>query len=177
VFILGVKLNMRWFRKSWVIPIFILIVLQGQSWSEDIKQNYTVQTDFSCGGVDVKVITHCIYREALPPFCVADNQYIIIGKKKINSTSPKIKSERFLLLNIDPKTRKLIKGERILPYVITHITCYKSPTGKWFVMFDYYRGGNCPECEYFEVYDMNGKKYNIGVLENSIEIDEKHIEY
>ncbi len=168
---------MRWFRKSWVIPIFILIVLQGQSWGENIKQNYTVQTDFSCGGVDVKVITHCIYREALPPFCVADNQYIIIGKKKINSTSPKIKSERFPLLNIDPETRKLIKGKKILPYVITGITCYKSSTGKWFVELDYYRGGNCPECEYFEVYDMNGKKYNIGVLRNLIEIDKKDIEY
>jgi hypothetical protein len=169
---------MRWFRKFWVVLIFVVVLLQEQSWSEDNRRDYTVQTDFSCGGVDVKVITHCIYKEDLPPYCIADSQYIIIGGKKINSTSPKIKSEKIPLLNIDPEIRNLTKGKRILPYVITEITCYKSSTGKWFVGLYYYRGGNCPECEYFEVYDMNGKKVSeMKVLKNLIEINKKSIDY
>jgi hypothetical protein len=168
---------MKKLRAFWIILIFLLIVLQKQSWSENIKQNCTVQTDFSCGEANIKVITHCIYREDLPPFCVADNQYIIIGKKKISSTSLKIKSERFPLLNIDPEKRKLMKGKKILPYIIVEITCYKNPANKWFVEFDYYRGGNCPECEYFELYDTNGRKYNTTIPKNLIEIDKKDIEY
>jgi hypothetical protein len=167
--------SMRWFRKFWVVLIFVLAVLLRQSWSKDNRRDYAVQTDFSCGGVDVKVITHCIYREDLPPFCMADNQYIIIGGKKINSISPKIKSERFPLLNIDPKTRKLIKGKRILPYVIAEITCYKSSTGKLFVELYYYCGGNYPEYEYFEVYDMKRKK--VSGMKNLIEINKKSIDY
>jgi hypothetical protein len=125
---------MRWFRKSWVISIFILIVLQGQSWSEDIKQNYTVQTDFSCGGVDVKVITHCIYKEEPYLPCLSDSQYIIIGNKKIVSSSTLLK----------------------LGHSISEITCYKSKDNKWFIELYYSNLGNCSACEYYELYDING---------------------
>jgi hypothetical protein len=116
---------MRWFRKFWVVLIFVLVLLQGQSWSEDNRRDYTVQTDFSCGGVDVKVITHCIYKEEPLP-CLSDNQNIIIGNKKIVSSSTLLK----------------------LDHSISEIACYKSNNNEWFIELYYSNLGNCPVCEY-----------------------------
>ena len=125
---------MRWFRKFWVVLIFVLVLLQGQSWSEDNRRDYTVQTDFSCGGVDVKVITHCIYKEKDLPCLLSDYQNIIIGNKKIVSSSTLLK----------------------LDHLISEITCYKSKDNKWFIELYYSNLGNCSTCEYYELYDING---------------------
>ncbi|EEP61457.1 hypothetical protein [Sulfurihydrogenibium yellowstonense] len=131
---LDIAYRLKKFKNFWVISIFILIVLQGQSWGENIKQNYTVQTDFSCGGVDVKVITHCIYKEKPYLPCLSDSQYIIIRSKKIVSSSTLLK----------------------LDHSISEITCYKSKNNKWFIELYYSNLGNCSACEYYELYDING---------------------
>ena len=125
---------MRWFRKFWVVLVFVLVILQEQSWSEDNRRDYTVQTDFSCGGVDVKVITHCIYKEKEYLPCLSDYQNIIIGNKKIVSSSTLLK----------------------LDHLISEIACYKSNNNKWFIELYYSNLGNCPMCEYYELYDVNG---------------------
>jgi len=124
---------MRWFRKFWVVLVFVVVLLQEQSWSEDNRRDYTVQTDFSCGGVDVKVITHCIYKEEPLP-CLSDNQNIIIGNKKIVSSSTLLK----------------------LDHSIYEIACYKSNNNEWFIELYYSNLGNCPVCEYYELYNVNG---------------------
>jgi hypothetical protein len=147
---------MRWFRKFWVVPVFVLVLLQGQSWSEENRRDYTVQTDFNCGGVDVKVITHCIYKEEPLP-CLSDNQNIIIGNKKIVSSSTLLK----------------------LDHSISEITCYKSKNNEWFIELYYSNLGNCPACEYYELYDINGnlvatdrKKFRVIYKHGSIKVIE-----
>jgi hypothetical protein len=73
---------MRWFRKFWVVLIFVVIVLQEQSWSEDHRRDYTVQIDFSCGGVDVKVITHCIYKKKNIHLACQITKILLSGTRK-----------------------------------------------------------------------------------------------
>jgi hypothetical protein len=154
---LDIAYRLKKFRKFWLIPIFILIVLQSQSWSKDNRQDYTVQTDFSCGGVDVKVITHCIYKEEPYLPCLSDSQYIIIGSKKIVSSSTLLK----------------------LDYSISEITCYKSKDNKWFIELYYSNLGNCSSCEYYELYDINGnlvatdrKKFRVIYKHDSVKVIE-----
>jgi hypothetical protein len=124
---------MKKIKNFWIISTFILIVLQNQSWSKDNKQNYTVQTDFSCGETNIKVITHCIRKEEPLP-CLSDSQYVIIGNKKIISSSTSLK----------------------LDHSISEIACYKSKNNEWFIELYYATLGNCSVCEYYELYDING---------------------
>jgi hypothetical protein len=125
--------SMRWFRKFGIVLISVLAVLLRQSWSEDNRRDYTVQTDFSCGRVDVKVITHCTYKEGSLP-CLSDSQYVVIGNKKIVSSSTLLK----------------------LDHTISEIACYKSKNNEWFIELYYANLGNCSVCEYYELYDING---------------------
>lgn len=37
------------------------------------------------------------------------------------------------------------------------LTCVKSPSGERHVVAEMFNGGNCPECEWVEVYDWDGK--------------------
>jgi len=127
------EIGIRLFRKFGIVLISVLVVLQEQSWSEDHRRDYTVQADFSCGGVDVKVIKHCIYKEGSLP-CLSDNQYVIIGNKKIVSSSTLLK----------------------LGHSISEIACYKSKNNEWFIELYYANLGNCSVCEYYELYDING---------------------
>jgi len=75
------EIGIRLFRKFGIVLISVFVVLQEQSWSEDHRRDYTVQADFSCGGVDVKVITHCIYKEGLYLACLITNMLLSQTRK------------------------------------------------------------------------------------------------
>jgi hypothetical protein len=46
-------MDMRWFRKFWVVLIFVLVLLQGQSWSEE----RVIEEKFSCGPIKITVVS------------------------------------------------------------------------------------------------------------------------
>ena len=162
-----------------VLVIILTLFITGSVWTEEKEEKreiteeiitknnheYDTKTNFACGNVDITVITHCIYEEALPPFCVSDKQFILLKLndivKKINSSSPKYEGEKYTFLK-----KELVKNKKILQYLITQINCYKSRSGKWYIEFEYYRGGNCEQCEYYELYDMYGNL--IGVDKDKI---------
>jgi NAD+--asparagine ADP-ribosyltransferase len=43
-----------------------------------------------------------------------------------------------------------------LDHSISKITCYKSKNNEWFIELYYSNLGNCPACEYYELYNFIG---------------------
>ncbi|SHK49783.1 hypothetical protein [Thermocrinis minervae] len=126
---------------------------------ESVGENTEHLTEFICGNAIVKVLTHCVYCEDLPPFCVSDKQYIVLKnilsdrKQILLSSSPTYAGEKYAFLN-----KEKVKGKRILQYLIVEVSCYKAKTdNKYYIELSYYNGGNCEQCEYFELYNDEGK--------------------
>jgi hypothetical protein len=73
---------MRWFRKFWVVLIFILVVLQGQGFSEE----KLIEEKFSCGPIKITVVSKIepvnSTKEILKNTFLVTEQMIIIDNKK-----------------------------------------------------------------------------------------------
>lgn len=148
--------------KMWLpIIVWLLILIIGgyRVTYANLESNYdyTLKTEFTCGHINVEVNTHCIYEEDLPPFCISDKQLIFLktngNVKQIVSSSPRYKGEKNIFLD-----KEKVTGKEILQYLIATINCYKSKfDNRWYIEFVYYRGGNCEQCEYYELYNEKGQ--------------------
>lgn len=152
-------------RKVGEVLAFIILLFLNFSnplYAETIKpaeKNTEHSTEFICGNAVVKVLTRCVYCEDLPPYCVSDKQYIVLknilsGREQILlSSSPTYAGEEYTFLD-----KEKVKGKRILQYLIVEINCYKSKTdNKYYIELSYFNGGNCEQCEYYELYNDEGK--------------------
>ena len=159
--------HIKWL-KSFLIIIFVFVI-GGTGWaeSEDSKYVKWYKTPIRYKYISIEVITKCLggvvnwsYH-----YCPIDEQKIIFEnnrkniKKEINSSSPK----DYLTLDefesfLDEKIIKYFGPSRkVLDCEISGVTFYENKNGKIFFEVYYYCGGNCAQCEYYELYNEEGQ--------------------
>lgn len=119
---------------------------------------YKTETKIDCDSIELKVITHCLENTQLSPACISSEQHFIFKDKKNGteikkqSSSPKFKGSQYVFLE---EYKNIIGDKPILQYLATSIACFKGKEDHYLEV-GYYRGGNCDQCEYSELYDFKG---------------------
>jgi hypothetical protein len=116
------------------------------------RLSYAGITDMYCGGMKIQAVTRCV-GESSPaiPDC-AEQTFSFVD----DATGKKVSS---------PAAGQLVavknaKGELIGKYLdalATGWVCARGRTQSYLIVW-YNTGGNCPECEWQEILDLNGKK-------------------
>lgn len=157
---------MKVMRKVWILIIACLILLTFNSiYAEETKprKNYQIIRDIECGEIYIKAVTHCLVEVFDTRNCLADKQYIIFNNRKekiqkiLSSSSKSYNFNLFSDLVDNSETIEKFKNKQVLYHYITDVVCYKDKKGSYYIGLEYYSGGNCPECEYFEIYDKFGE--------------------
>lgn len=109
---------------------------------EDIRvgQYYIKESNLSCGSVDIRIVTKCFESQNnLFPACFEQNVSFIDNKNDV------------ILSTIERP------GEVALAELAMSWACV---TGKneQFLLIGYYNGGNCEDCEWYELFDLSGHK-------------------
>ncbi|SHK49977.1 hypothetical protein [Thermocrinis minervae] len=159
---------MRRVFRNFVLTVVLVLTFIGIGFGqENLKPriDYQVVKRLDCKHLKVTLTTHCLIEVMNSAYrtCLADDQYVLItnekeSKKLINSSSPKYSFDMFSEFvdeNEDIVNKKL-KDKKVLDYEISEVMCYTDKKGKPYIGLEYYRGGNCAECTYLEVYDEFG---------------------
>jgi hypothetical protein len=153
---------MRWFRKFWVVLIFVVVVLQGQGFG----QEKVIEEKFSCGPIKITVVSKIepvnSNKEILKNTFLVTEQMIIIDDKKIkvgtsleeycNKIPCNLKNDK------DEKIRSLYERYKDYPlYQIAGINCFYDTKKNYYVEVNYGIYCNGTHCEYNELYTQDGK--------------------
>lgn len=139
-------------KKRNVIVYLLFAVYLLASITVYAQQNYTTSAELFCDNVKVQVVTKCVDDSYLSfPFCV--EQRFIFTDQKTNKTY-NISASGKIVAQVDSRNRKI--GE-VLDYLAVSMASVKGKT-KSYLLVRYYNGGNCGECEWYEIYDLNGSR-------------------
>ena len=138
--------GVRWVKA--ILIIFLALFITGSVWAEeDSKYISWYETPIQYKYISLKVITECLgaLEDSVYSYCDVADQKIIFEnfreriKKEILSSSPRIHEDRTLI------------------YAIFDIILYENKKRQIFIEVYYYRGGNCAECFYYELYNDKGE--------------------
>ena len=107
---------------------------------------YEKIAEIKCEDYTVKIITECLNIENKAfPFCVS--QEILF----VNVREDKILKK--------PASGVLVKdnNKSILDALVSKIACVRGYKGSYLII-EYYNGGNCDACEWYEVFDLSGNR-------------------
>jgi hypothetical protein len=116
------------------------------------KEPYLRKNDLTCGNAKIQIITRCTGESnSIIPDCVEQNFWFT------DQTT-----EKTIFKNASGKrvTVKDAKGKTIGQYLDALATgwiCAKGKSQLYLIVW-YNTGGNCDECEWQEILDLNGKK-------------------
>jgi hypothetical protein len=125
----------------WLFLIFIFC----NAFAENAHETQSATTKILCGNSEITVITTC-GAEMLGGYPSCQAQDFIFYSKK---THFKVKAAGLLI--------KPNKSEpALLDYVASDWACQTSQNINYIVV-RYYNGGNCPECELYMTYNLQGQ--------------------
>jgi hypothetical protein len=144
------------------VLIFVLVLLQGQSWSEE----RVIEEKFSCGPIKITVVSKIepvnSTKEILKNAFLVTEQIIIIDNKKIK-VGPSLeeywnKISWNFKIDKDEKVRSLYERYKDYPlYQISGVNCFYDTKKNYYAEVSYGRYCNGAHCEYNELYTQNGK--------------------
>lgn len=128
------------------IKYLLLFIVFSNACASDRSQIMT--TNIICDSTEITAVTSCT-SDKLAGYPTCQSQEFIFHEKSGKSTS--IKSEGLLIKPEDLKVE-------MLDYIASDWACESGLKSKYLVV-RYYNGGNCSECEFHMIYDLNGKKF------------------
>jgi hypothetical protein len=141
---------------SFAMAIFIFAVTPSICSAGNIQQ---IKNEYLCDDTKVTIISDCD-RDELPPYFPSCNKQSIMfsrqGKDITVKASGKLTSVR------DGKGRVIGKW---LDAVISSVACVQGKN-KHYLLLSYYTGGNCEQCEWYDIYDLNGSRLAGGSSRN-----------
>ncbi|RMH34007.1 MAG: hypothetical protein D6687_06320 [Acidobacteria bacterium] len=143
----------------------VLVVVADTEAQQKPRRDYQVVLETDCKHLRVKLVTHCLVEVLNSSYrsCLADSQYVILTNKdrnlevQIHSSSPKFNFDRYSDFLLE-EGRKMDESanSKVLDYEITDVVCYIDGKQTPYIGLEYYKGGNCSQCEYQEIYDQIG---------------------
>jgi hypothetical protein len=115
------------------------------------QQPYTKKVELICDNAKVELITNC-NDDTIPSFPECTEQFFVFTDLKTGESITKRASGSIKLVK-DATGRPIRK---CLDALATSWACVKGET-QLYLLVGYYTGGNCNECEWFEIYEPNGK--------------------
>ncbi len=130
---------------SSIIIFLLLFLTYNCSYAQG---TYVKSTEIKCENINVQIKTQCLSDSKGPfPFCIS--QEILLTR----ATDARI-------IRI-PTSAKLTKTDfeplPTLDALVSEIACVKGYK-KSYLLIGYYTGGNCDECEWYEIFDLDGNK-------------------
>jgi len=133
---------------SLLIIIFLLLFVNHNC--SYAQETYVKSTEIKCENIIVQIKTQCLNESEGPfPYCVS--QEILLTSAN-DARSIRIPASGQLIL-----IKENNKSIRILDVLVSAIACVKGYK-KSYLIIGYYTGGNCDECEWDEIFDLDGNK-------------------
>lgn len=115
------------------------------------QQPYTKKAEMICGNAKVQLVTNCI-DDTISAFPECTEQFFVFTDLKTGESISKSVSGR--IKQVKNATGKPIR--ECLDALATSWACVKGKA-RLHLIVGYYTGGNCDDCEWFEIYELNGK--------------------
>lgn len=127
--------------------LIVFLLFYNKAYAIEHSDSYSTTAKITCNSTEITATTTCISGD-LAGYPVCQTQEF--GFHRENGKSITIKAEGLL---IKPESQEA----EMLDYLASAWTCATGMNGIYLIV-NYYNGGNCSECEFYEIYDLNGTK-------------------
>ena len=132
---------------TWIYFFTLFVLSSSVCWA---GSSQSIVSEFACNDAKVTIVSVCD-KESFGPFPFCTQQNITLSKqgKKIP-----IKADGKLTPEHD-RNGKITA--HLLDAVVSGIACVKGKD-KDYILMSYYTGGNCEQCEWYNIYDLDGHR-------------------